>query len=268
MAEIEEYISSGILELYVYGALSDKESREVTAVLREYPEVEKEVEEIEDALQKLAAGIAPYNPEALLSTLKSKLSSRTPVRQLSPESSQRTRWVSYIGWAASLVFLIGLFFLFQQNSELRRSLTEAETKNSIIEQQIADIRDEAENTKQILAAIRDNNISRIPLQGQEGFSEAYATVYWNDIDDTAYIDAKGLPEPPRGQVYQVWSLTMQPLTPTSLGLLDDFAGDENKIFSLENANQSEAFGITLEPEGGSETPTMDQLYVLGTVAAP
>ncbi|MDX1427844.1 MAG: anti-sigma factor, partial [Salegentibacter mishustinae] len=28
------------------------------------------------------------------------------------------------------------------------------------------------------------------------------------------------------------------------------------------------FGITLEPEGGSETPTMDQLYVLGTVAAP
>ncbi|MFC6861088.1 anti-sigma factor [Zunongwangia atlantica] len=268
MAEIEDYISSGILELYVYGALSETESREVTAMLKEHPEVEKEVEEIEDALQKLAIGVAPYNPEALLASLKSKLRPRTPVRSLSPESTRRTKWVAYIGWAASLVLLIGLFFLFQQNTALRRSLTEAETKNSIIEQQIADIRADAENAKQILAAIRGNDISRIPLQGQGVAPDAYATVYWNDSDNTAYIDALGLPEPPRGMVYQVWSLTMQPLTPTSIGLLDGFAEDENKIFALQNANESEAFGITLEPEGGSESPTMEQLYVLGTVAAP
>ena len=44
--------------------------------------------------------------------------------------------------------------------------------------------------------------------------------------------------------------------------------DDNKIFALQNANESEAFGITLEPEGGSEAPTMNQLYVLGAVAAP
>ncbi|MDX1762076.1 MAG: anti-sigma factor, partial [Christiangramia sp.] len=56
-------------------------------------------------------------------------------------------------------------------------------------------------------------------------------------------------------------------TPTSIGLLEKFAADNNKIFALENANESQAFGITLEPEGGSESPTMDQLYVLGTVAA-
>ena len=268
MAKIEDYISSGILELYVYGALSESESREVTAMLREYPEVEKEVEEIEDALQKLATGIAPYNPEALLASLKSKLTMRTPVKTINPESSPRTKWVTYMGWAASLVLLIGLFFLFQQNSSLRKSLTEAETKNSIIEQQIADIREDAKNTSQILTAIRDNNISRIPLQGQDVAPDAYATVYWNDSDDTAYIDALGLPEPPRGKVYQVWSLTMQPLTPTSIGILDDFDEDGNKIFTLSNANESEAFGITLEPEGGSQSPTMEQLYVLGTVAAP
>ena len=37
--------------------------------------------------------------------------------------------------------------------------------------------------------------------------------------------------------------------------------------TLENANESEAFGITLEPEGGSETPTLEQLYTLGAVGA-
>ena len=38
-------------------------------------------------------------------------------------------------------------------------------------------------------------------------------------------------------------------------------------FTLENANESEAFGITLEPEGGSETPTLEQLYTLGAVGS-
>ena len=68
-------------------------------------------------------------------------------------------------------------------------------------------------------------------------------------------------------VYQVWSLTLDPLTPTSMGLLENFSEDENKIFALENPNQSQAFGITLEPEGGSESPTMEQLYTLGVVAS-
>ena len=48
--DINEYISSGILELYVYGSLTDEESREVTSVLNQFPEVRTEVEEIEEVL--------------------------------------------------------------------------------------------------------------------------------------------------------------------------------------------------------------------------
>jgi len=56
------------------------------------------------------------------------------------------------------------------------------------------------------------------------------------------------------------------LSPTSLGTIDNFTADANKIFSIENPNQSQAFGITLEPEGGSKSPTLDQLYTLGAVS--
>ncbi|MFD1095656.1 anti-sigma factor [Salegentibacter chungangensis] len=267
--DIEKYISSGILELYVYGALSEEESREVTRVLKEYPEVRKEVEEIEAALTKLAISTAPYNPEHLLATLKEKLrNSNNNTTVTHPAASkERTPWFSYIGWAASILLLVGLFFLFNENNELRTSLREQKVKNARMEQQIADAREDAEKTKELLAVLRDKEVNRIPLKGQNVAPEAYAQVYWNEKEQKAYIDAQGLPEPPRGKVYQVWSLTMQPLTPTSIGLLEDFEKDENKVFSLENANKSEAFGITLEPEGGSESPTMDQLYVLGTVAS-
>ncbi|WP_037320569.1 anti-sigma factor domain-containing protein [Salegentibacter sp. Hel_I_6] len=266
--DIQKYISSGILELYVYGALSEKESREVSALLKKYPEVKNEVEEIERALLNLSAATAPNNAEHLIATIKEKLSNtqrqpkseETPVRSIS--------WITYSGWAASLLLLIGLFVFFNRTNELREELSAAQARNAQMEDQIANARENAEKAEELLAVIRDKNVQRIPLQGQEVAPEAFASVYWNTEENIAYIDAKDLPEPPRGKVYQVWSLTMQPLTPTSMGLLADFEADDNKIFSLENPNQSEAFGITLEPEGGSESPTMEQLYVLGTVAAP
>ena len=80
-----------------------------------------------------------------------------------------------------------------------------------------------------------------------------------------FIDAQGLPAPPKGYDYQVWSLQLNPLTPTSIGVLDDYSENTDQIFELENPNTSEAFGITLEPEGGSKMPTLEQLYTLGTV---
>ncbi len=267
--DIKEYISSGILELYVYGALTDAQSREVSRVLKEHPEVRKEVEEIEHALLKLSAAAAPsYDAEALLSSIKGKLGTKSHDTVISIERKKETDWVSYIGWAATITLLIGLFFVFEDKNDLREQLNAERARAAKMEQQIADARDDARKTEELLAVLRDKNVSKVPLQGQSVAPGAYAAVYWNKAENKAYVDARDLPEPPRGKVYQVWSLKLEPLTPTSIGLLAEFSMDENKIFALENANESQAFGITLEPEGGSETPTMDQLYVLGAVAAP
>lgn len=191
---------------------------------------------------------------------------RTKVVEIPRE--KETNWVSYIGWAATILLLVGLFFVFEDKNDLREQLNSERAKTARMEQQIADAREDADKTEELLAILRNKNVSRVPLQGQNVAPGAYAAVYWNKEENKAYIDAKELPEPPRGKVYQVWSLKLEPLTPTSIGLLADFSADDNKIFALVNANESQAFGITLEPEGGSESPTMDQLYVLGAVAAP
>lgn len=258
--DINKYIESGILELYVYGVLSESESAEVTRTLKKYPEVRVEVEEIEKALITLSSAAAPYDPEYLIHTLKEKLARKTKVKKL-------TNWPAYIGWAASILFLIGLFTLFNENRELRQSLQALQTEKIQMETDIAEARNNAQKAQELLSVFRDKNILEIPLQGQSIAPDAYATAYWDKEKNITYIDAKDLPSPPRGMVYQVWSLKMDPLTPSSIGLLDEFEEDENKIFQLENINISEGFGITLEPEGGSKTPTMEQLYTLGTVSS-
>ena len=261
--DIKEYINSGILELYVYGALTDAESAEVTRILKQYPEVEAEVTEIEAALMNLSAAAAPNNPQFLLNSIKSKLSQRD--LDIPPHTS--SNWPAYIGWAASILLLVGLFFMFNKNRELRESLHALQAEKARMETQIVEARDDAGKTRELLNVLRDRNIKRIALAGQEVAPQAFATAYWDENTNTTYIDARDLPTPPRGMVYQVWSLKLQPLTPSSIGILENFEEDENKIFALSNPNESEAFGITLEPAGGSEIPTMEQLYTLGVVSS-
>lgn len=261
--DIKNYINSGILELYVCGALSEEESAEVTRILKQYPEVLEEVEEIEKSLMNLGAAVAPGNPETLINSIKHKLHKQEKVYPL----VQRSNWPAYIGWAASILLMIGLFYMFNQNNELRQSLQAMQADKAIMESEIAAARNDVQKTRELLSVLRDRNIVRIPLPGQEAAPEAFATAYWDRDSNITYVDAKDLPRPPSGMVYQVWSLELQPLTPTSIGLLENFEEDPNKIFALENVNVSQAFGITLEPSGGSPTPTMEQLYVLGVIAS-
>ena len=59
--------------------------------------------------------------------------------------------------------------------------------------------------------------------------------------------------------YQLWGIVEG--QPVSVGVFDL---DQNLREMLNIANAS-AFAITLEPTGGSETPTLDKMYVIGNV---
>lgn len=262
---VEAYIASGILELYVAGLLSEKENREVHEYANQYPEIQKEILAIEEAVMSLAQRSSPGLPHGFdLVRERIKIDQQTKVVDLRQKD---INWSWYVGWAASILLAMGLFWMYTQNQQLQLELETVKIENQTLETQIAEANESLEKSKELLATLRGRNISVIPLGGQEVSPEAYAKVYWNQEAQEVYIDAQGLPEPPDGFVYQVWSLKMSPLTPTSIGLLADFAADDNKVFALNNPNDSEAFGITLEPAGGSETPNLDQLYALGAVSS-
>ncbi|WP_066225538.1 anti-sigma factor [Formosa haliotis] len=265
--DINTYINSGILELYVAGALSDEENKAVYAMMQKHPEVLNEVLHIEAAILKLTAATAPKDSTLDFNTIAEKIRQpNTSSKVVSiQKSNSRTLWFTYTGWAAAILLAGGLFWAIEQNTELQSKMNVVETDKQFLEQQIDIANKDLKEVKKLNTILRDKNILAIPLGGQTVSPESYAKVYWDKHDNTIYLDVQGLPEPPQGKVYQVWSLTLNPLTPTSLGTLDDFASDDNKIFTIENTNASEAFGITLEPAGGSDSPTLEQLYTLGTV---
>jgi anti-sigma-K factor RskA len=257
----KEYIASGILELYVAGSLSEKENEEVYATILKNKELLIEVRSIENAVLQLTAAAkkdAAYSFDDIKAQLTVKETKVISIKK------PKTNWLQYSGWVAS--FLIGsiLMYTLSQNTQLKDQVANEKQQ---LEEQIDKASTNLADAQKLIDIFRDKDIISIPLVGQQVSPTSYAKVYWDKKTNSIYLDAKGLPDPPKGKVYQVWSLKLTPLTPTSLGILDTFTADANKIFTITNENQSEAFGITLEPAGGSLSPNLEQLYTLGAVSS-
>ncbi|SFZ92585.1 Anti-sigma-K factor rskA [Flaviramulus basaltis] len=265
--DIKAYIESGILELYVAGVLSEKENKEVYELMLQHSEILQEVLDIESSIVKLTASVSQKTSGVdTFQAIKNQLGFNDNDTKVISIAQPKSNWLTYTGWAASIVLAAGLLWTLNKNNTLKSDIQVAETQQELLETQIENSKSSLEEANTLITVLRDDNITKIPLAGQGNFASTYAKVYWDKTSQRIFLDAQGLPEPPEGKVYQVWSLKLSPLTPTSLGTIDSFTTDANKIFEIENANESEAFGITLEPAGGSETPTMEQLYTLGVVS--
>ncbi|SDQ65252.1 anti-sigma factor [Flagellimonas zhangzhouensis] len=265
--DVKEYIASGILELYVAGTLSPEENLEVQHYALQYPEIQQEIEAIEKAILALTKTASPKMPKNSFAKIKAEIEDVIP---FTPEATKRkdtSSWSTYLGWAASILLAVGLFWMYSENSKLKSEIELTNQENQGLQNILSDTQEEISIKENLLQQLRDKNVTVIALGGQAVSPTSYAKAYWNKEESKVIIDAQGLPEPPDGFTYQVWSLKLDPLTPTSIGLLADFAAMDSKLFTLDNANESEAFGITLEPEGGSESPTLEQLYTLGAVGS-
>lgn len=261
--EAQEYIESGILELYVYGLLTETENLEIAEVAKKNPEVDQEIIAIEKAIVALSSSFSPFHSVANFEKIKARLELKHgKVVDLKPASN----WSQYVGWAAAVLLLLGLGYQTLELTKTKEAIATVGTEKNKIERDYAFLDQQNKETEKNLTIVRDIKNTGVTLGGQAVSPNSFAKVYWNKQTKTTYIDAAGLPAPPKGMVYQVWSLKLSPvLTPTSIGLLDNFEGNNQKIFAVSQTDSAEAFGITLEPAGGSLTPTMTQLYTLGKV---
>jgi len=257
----EELIASGQLELYVSGSLSPEEVDEVHAAIKKDTQVKDEIDRIETSLIQLAEAAAPSLSERMWQQILQAIRKSAP-----QQNSSRTNWSTVIGWAAAVAAIVGVFWMMNQNTSLKEELQivqeeklQLEIENLTTETQLADAQD-------ILEILRSKDYNTITLPGNQAVApHAFAKIYYNKRDAVAYLDTNGLPNAPREKVYQVWSLIMDPLTPTSMGLITSSNEVASGIYIFNNVTALEAIGITLEPAGGSEGPTLSQLYILGQI---
>jgi anti-sigma-K factor RskA len=258
-----ELLNSGDLELYVFGILNESETNQIAELSNKDNDIKNEIISIENSILALSSGFSPTFSSEVYQNIKSQLGFKNQkVITIEPNN----KWSQHIGWAASVVLLLGIGFQYSKLNVTKNQIKSIEVQKSKLEESVVDLELKNKETQTILGIVRDETNTVIPLSGQVVAPTAKAKIYWNKQTQAVYVDASGLPEPPEGKVYQIWSLKLQPqLTPTSIGLLSNFQTNESKIFAVDKTSGAEAFGITLEPAGGSKSPTMEQLYTLGKV---
>jgi anti-sigma-K factor RskA len=98
----------------------------------------------------------------------------------------------------------------------------------------------------------------------EGFEiqkDAAVDVWWDKGSSSVYISVNNLSGLEDQYDYQLWAIEEQ--GPVGIGLVD--AGQKFSLQQMQAVASAGAFAITIEPKGGSESPTLEKLVVLGNV---
>ena len=81
-----------------------------------------------------------------------------------------------------------------------------------------------------------------------------ATIAISSSKDAVVVKMNGVPAPPAGKVYQMWLIPKDGSAPVSQGLMDAEALSKPAV--VKGIHSAAALGITVEPVGGSASPTL------------
>ena len=222
-------------EAYALGALSEDERREIEDHLAAHPELRAEVDELASIANLLALAPPEHEPSPELRNRLMNIIESSAGTTLPEPSSRLTklRWLfgpgGLVAAAALALVVVGLFIwnvsLRGENEALQANLQEQRTHE---------------------------------LQGTGAAQDASGELI-RVGDRRAVLVAENLPQAPEGKVYEAWLIRDD--VPEPAGLFE--APEEGAAAapiegSLEDIN---AIAVTLEPSGGSSTPTDDPLLI-------
>ena len=290
--DAEEYQEKAAL--YALGALSQHEARAFERHLAEgCSSCEAELNQFEEvtvtlALDAPAAAPPVYLRDILLARIDKEVQApalstpslqagkRSPAkspgqRTASPEQAAPSRSFGTVilPWAAaaSLAIAVGalLFALSRTGSavdSLRAQLADRDRQTSGVAADLSRERSRTQESAQIIEVLTAPEHRQIALAGQPPAPSASGKVYW-DVQKNRWVVTSELPPPPKGKVYQLWFVTNKNETISAGLITTDDSGHGFKVTNVPaNIDPIAAAAITLEPEGGSPTPTMP-IYSLG-----
>jgi anti-sigma-K factor RskA len=224
-------------EAYALGALSEEERREVEEYLRMHPELRAEVDDLLAVANLLALAPEEYEPSPKLRRdLMSRISSSPEATPADPSSRQSGLWRLFGpgGLAAAAALALVVIGMFAWNASLQE-------ENLALQDELQEQR-----TTTTTYALRGTGTAQ-QVRGEVVLVGGERAVLV--VDD--------LPSPPEGQTYEAWILRDDAAEPAGLFEPNDAGRAAAPIEgSIEDAD---AVAVTVEPAGGSSSPTDDPL---------
>lgn len=272
MEDIKAYIESGILELYVLGDLTQAEKLQVEEMASKYPAVKAELDEIERSIELFAENNAVVPSEHLRDKIINSIATtdygadgtlnlkaeETKDNVISLATGKANNFYKY-AFAACLALLlassVGLMVLYNR---LQQSNTQIAALQ-LDKQHFANVVSLKDGELEVL---QDASFKFLKLKGTAKSPVSQVTVAWSPARKKVWIDMRSMKMPvnDKEHQYQLWALIAGKLV--DLGVFDKNA-DTIDMKEMKSIASADAFAVTLEPRGGSPSPTMDQMMVIG-----
>lgn len=254
------------------GSLTEEENRDVESKAALYQSIAAELTTIQIAMEHYAMAHAVKPPEYI----KNKIMNQLDVVDLISASKsngakeimmhppiQHNNWMLAASVSVALISTVSSFYFYNQwkGTEYKLLTLQEESKvyalrtNHILEYKESLLNEHAE----FFSLLVDTSTARVTMKGLELSPASGALVFWNKGSNEVYLDIKNLPKPPDGMQYQLWALDNG--VPIDAGVF--LTNIDGKLQKMKSIQQAQAFAVTLEKTGGSPSPTLEAMYVMG-----
>ncbi|WP_111672371.1 anti-sigma factor [Algoriphagus litoralis] len=276
--DIQSYIASGKLELFLLGELTEREREEVLTLAKAYPEIQKELDELEEAMFSFdhLTGPTPSKEiksrifESLESDFKKDLTgTEEKVSVTAPIDTKVVKLSPWKGFAvaASLVAVLAstaAIYFAGKYYEVDEQFTALLQDQQVMADNLNQVKLQYEETDNRLDRLVAGDFKRVEMKG-EGFDmqkDAKVDVFWDQSKQEVFVAVNNLNSLSAEFDYQLWAIGKD--GPVGIGLVNP--GEKFTLQQMQAVAEAGVFAITIEPKGGSKAPTLEKLVVLGEVA--
>ncbi len=253
--------------------LSEEDNLKVAQLSALFPEIKQEIDAIEQSLMNVSddANDAPSSSvkEALLDKLKAlepantsdtvfdkpgSLANEKGEAKVIAMPKPKRNTVTTLLLAASIIGLIACIAVISHLSSANTHYHDVANK---LQNRVNDLQQTASVQQKNLEFYQSPVYKKITLTSAPGKPDALVQLFWNTATHDVYVANISLPKAPEGKQYQLWALIDG--KPVNGGLLTTKLTPQQMV----NFVRADAFAITLEKAGGSPTPTLTQMFVIG-----
>ncbi|HEX5070975.1 MAG TPA: anti-sigma factor [Vicinamibacterales bacterium] len=165
--------------------------------------------------------------------------------------------------ASALVAIAASFYAQSLRSEiraLRETVAAGSAEANSLRTEVLTLRKNWADVTRAMNVLKAPDMLKVDLKGQETMPGAAGRAFWSRTAGLMFT-ADGLPALRAGQVYQLWTITGT--TATGAGTFTPDAQGAASVSAVvaPGAATPDAFGVTIEPTGGSATPTQPIVMV-------
>jgi anti-sigma-K factor RskA len=232
--------------VYALGTLPEAEATRVRAHIETCAECRSEYDMLAPAALAVAHGAPDAEPSELL---RARIMHEVRAEAAKPAGVRRPLvWPAYLVAAACFAIAVISSIV---NLSLMEQLKSVQTLSAQNAHAASGLAQNLANEKTMVADLLDENAQRYAVRDGQVVR----------VGDRLYITLHDLTPPPRGKVYQAWTLPKgSKVMAPSVTFVPNVHGVA--VIALEvNAAATAAVAVSVEPEGGSKAPTSQPLLV-------